>query len=128
MIKEKINIEEQIKAKIEGLFEFKSITNVNHNPHPFMIGSKHIMFCSENYGGILGDSCIQDKRFPTCSHPGCNLGYESHTSDKVLFLSLLKDLAEDTAQSCLLSLKGILEADKIDGISFVETPEKYRFK
>jgi hypothetical protein len=99
MIKEKINIEEQIKAKIEGLFEFKSITNVNHNPHPFMIGSKHIEFCSENYGGMLGDSCIQDTRFPTCSHPGCNLGYESHTSDKVLFLSLLKDLAEDTAQS-----------------------------
>lgn len=128
MIKEKINIEEQIKAKIEGLFEFKSITNVNHNPHPFMIGSKHIKFCSENYGGMLGDSCIQDTRFPTCSHPGCNLGYESHTSDKVLFLSLLKDLAEDTAQSGLLSLKGILEADKIDGISFVETPEKYRFK
>lgn len=121
-----MTIQERIQEKLDGNFTVKSIENVNHKPYPFTLGPKHISFCADNYGRMLGDACITDKRFPTCSHPSCNLKYEDHTSDKVLFLQLLKNLEQLEAQKLLQSLEPLLKEDSIDGICFVETPEKFR--
>ncbi|RUP42180.1 MAG: hypothetical protein EKK63_02465 [Acinetobacter sp.] len=121
-----MTIQERIQEKLDGNFTVKSIENVNHKPHPFMLGPKHISFCADNYGGRLGEACIADRRFPTCSHPGCTLEYKDHTSDKVLFLQLQKNLEQSEAQKLLQSLEPLLKEDSIDGICFVETPEKFR--
>lgn len=119
-------LEQEIESKLQEKFIVKSITNINHKPHPFMLGSNHIGFASNNYGGILGDACVNDKRFPTCSNPGCNLTYKEHTSDKVLFLQLTQNINKDEASEILKSLVDILKQEKIDGIIFADTPEKYR--
>lgn len=117
-------LEQQFQKQLEGFFTVKSIENINHKPHPFMIGGRHIIFASDNYNGILGEACIKDKQFPKCSHSMCNLKYEEHTSDKVLFLSLVRELTNKEVQEALKKLP--LKENKIDGISFVETPEKFR--
>lgn len=121
-----MTIQEQIQEKLDGNFTVKSIRNVNNNPHPFIIGPKHIGFCADNYGGTLGEICMKDKKFPKCSHPGCNLDYKSHTSDRVLFLQLEKNLNPNKARKLFQSIEQLMKEDKIDGISLVETPQKFR--
>ena len=117
-------LEKEIQKLVDGYFIVKDITNINHNPHLFMLGPKHISFASDKYGGILGDACINDKNFPTCSHPGCNLRYQDHKSDRVLSLSLVKNITNVDGSRILKSLP-LLE-NKINGIVFVETDEKFR--
>lgn len=118
-------LEKEMQKLVDGYFIVKSITNVNYDPHPFMIGPKHIGFASDKYAGILGDSCINDKNFPTCSYPNCDLKYQDHKSDRVIMLSLVKDITNDDGNRILKSLP--LIDNKIDGVVFVETPEKFRF-
>ena len=118
-------LEKEIQKLVDGYFIVKDITNINHNPHLFMLGPKHIKFVSNKYGGMLGDACINDKNFPTCSHPGCNLRYQDHKFDRVIMLSLLKDVTNDEGSRILKSLP--LIENKIDGVVFVDTPEKFRF-
>ena len=120
--------EELIKQNLKGLFEFKDISHVNHKPHAFMLGPKHVEFAANKYGGMLGDSCINDKNFPLCSNPGCTLSYKEHTSDKVLFLSLTRDMTNEEATEVLMGIKPILEEENIDGVAFIETDQKFRIK
>lgn len=117
-------LEQQFQEKLEGLFVVKSITNVNHKPHPYVIGVQHITFASNNYVGRLGESALTDSRCPKCAHPHCILPYKEHTSDRVLMLSLVRNLTNEEAQKALQSLP--LKENKIDGVCFVETPEKFR--
>jgi len=120
--------EELIKQELKELFEFKDISHVNYKPHPFMLGPKHIEFSADKYSGILGDPCINDKNFPLCSNPGCTLSYKEHTSDRVLFLSLTRDMTREEAQEVLMGIKPILEKENIDGVAFIETDQKFRIK
>jgi len=117
-------IVEQITEKLT-LFSVKSIDNVNHRPHPFMIGPRHIKHASDKYNGMLGDETL--KEIP-CDMNGCNLSHDQHTSDKVLFLQLTKSISNKEAQKELGGITNILEENKIDGISLVETKEKFRIK
>ena len=119
-------LKQQVESKLKGKFILKDIMNINHNPHPFILGTKHISFCIDNYSGMLGDACVNDKRFPTCSHPGCFNTYKEHTSDKVLFLQLTKNITSTQANKILKTLVDIMKQEQIDGISFVDTPEKFR--
>lgn len=119
-------MQERIQELLKGRFKVEGIQHVNHSPHPFMIGPKHVEFCADNYYGIMGDACIEDKRFPKCSAKGCNLTYEEHTSDRVLFLKLVRNIDEQEAKALLLSITDLLKEDKVDGITFIETPEKFR--
>ena len=89
-----------------------------------MLGPEHIAFCADNYGGRLGDACLADRRFPICAQLGCFLRYEEHKSNRVLFLSLVRNLSNEKVKKILKDLP--LTENKIDGICFVETPEKYR--
>ena len=120
--------EELIKQNLKGLFEFKDISHVNHKPHPFMLGPAHVKFAADKYSGMLGDPCVNDKNFPLCSNLGCTLSYKEHTSDKVLFLSLTRDLSNKEAQKVLMGIKPILEEENIDGVAFIETDQKFRIK
>lgn len=110
-----MTIEEQFQEIVEGFFIVKSITNVNYKPHPYTIGPEHIKNSKSMY--LEPDSA-------PCAVQGCRLKYAEHTSDKVLFLSILKDLTKDEAQNVLKKLP--LEENKIDGVAFIETPEKFR--
>ena len=116
---------EKLRAKYQaildpaGILKVHDVTTCNHNPHPFMLGPKHIGFCSDNYGGKLGDSCTNDPRFPTCSSRGCQLSYQQHTSDHVCFLQAKKNCTLKEVEVELLLLKDHCEADGVDGFGFI---------
>jgi hypothetical protein len=130
-----IMTEEEIQQKIdticEGKFKFEGVNRINHSQgHPYTIGPKHVLHASKYFGGKLGTEAIlglERQKGPSCACGGCNARYEDHKSNKVLFLTLLKTLEHEEASQVLkqVSLE-ILEPEKIEGIAFVETPERYR--
>lgn len=125
----------ELETKYEGLlkdgpFIVKSITGVNHRPHPYVIGPRHIGWASDHWNGMLGKAAIKDfeAHGGHCAHPNCTLPLDQHTYDTVLFLSLKKDVLKEDARDILAPVGEQMQKDKIDGLCFVETPEKYRIK
>ena len=116
-------VKSQISKLTEGIFSVHCITEINHNPHPYMVGTKHVVHASKHFGGVL------DKRtfsIVGCAHPHCSMDYVSHTFDTILTLKLLKNLSNDEAKSVLKTVIPLLEEHKIDGIIFIETEENFR--
>jgi len=95
-----------------------SIEHVNHRPHPYTVGNKHISYAHDNCGGLLGDEVL--KAVP-CAHRGCTLSYEEHLSDFVMFLSLTKDMTHEEISNSLKDIADESEADGVDGFAFVES-------
>ncbi len=118
---------EKLRAKYQaildpaGIFKVHDVTTCNHDPHPFMLGPKHISFASDHYGGRLGDACTTDPRFPTCSSRGCQLKYSDHISDLVCFLQAKKNCTLKEVEVELLLLKDHCEADGVDGFGFIQS-------
>lgn len=106
-------------------FTFQKITNVNHRPHPFVIGPKHIEHASKSYNGMFNDEVC--KAVP-CAYPGCKVSFENHTWDLVLFISLKRDMSNVEANEQLKAVAVDMLADGIDGFTLVETEEKFRIK
>jgi hypothetical protein len=124
-------IEQLVNQICEGKFIFKGIRDVNYSQgHPFTIGSKHVVHASNKFGGMLGEEAIHNlekNSGPSCAHPGCNAYYDDHKTDKGLFLQLLRNLENKEAADTLYQLRlRVLEPEKMAGIAFVDTDEKYR--
>jgi hypothetical protein len=107
-----------------GIFKASGIHEENHRPHTFTVGPKHVAYAADNNGGVLSEEICEKIG---CAHKGCNLSYEEHESDKTLFLQLKKDAEQEDANKELLKIKDALLENKIDGVAFVDTEEKYRF-
>lgn len=106
-----------------GLMKALSINNINENPHRFTIGPQHIKHAADNHGGMLGLETLKAVR---CAHPRCNVSYEEHTSDKVLFLQLQRDGNNEEANAELKKIVDLMKEDNIDGIVMVESDQEYR--
>lgn len=114
----------------DGKYIFDSITNVNFKPHPFTIGTRHVVHASDHFMGSLGNEAIEDlERLegPSCAYfdgkGRCRVPYAEHTSDRVAFLKVKsdKELKENKDISKFLyACKQILIDEKIDGIGFVK--------
>lgn len=120
--------EEKLKKVEEKFMEndvlkLMSINDVNFRPHPYMIGSKHIAYASDHFGGRLDERTLE--KVP-CAEPGCILSYAEHTSDKVLFLQLKRNATDKEIHKFVDPLVETLKELKVDGIAFVETEEKFR--
>jgi len=123
---------DHISEKLAGqdLYICKSVMNINQHPHPYMIGTRHIVYASDNWSGMLSKEAIiagETAGKCKCAHPGCNLPYEDHlVGDKVAFLQQLRNGTNDEANKILKDLVDELGEDFVDGFSFVDTPEKFR--
>ena len=106
-----------------GLLKALRIDHVNHKPHRFMIGPKHVSYASENYSGILDERTLAAV---PCAHPKCHLLYIDHRSDKVLFMQLTRDGKNEEANAELKKLVPTMQENKIDGIVMVESDPEYR--
>lgn len=93
------------------------VMDVNHKPHPYTIGSKHIGASSGMYLDI--EEC--ERKGVTCAHPGCQLSYKDHTSDNVCFLTLTKDVDSHTINQGMKDLVDRMDKDLVDGFCFVES-------
>lgn len=107
--------------KLQDVFKLKSIINVNHDPHSYMIGARHIKHASDNYGGMLGEETME--KIP-CAMPKCGLFYKDHTSDKVAFLLLIRDATNKEMNEALRTIVKELGEKFIDGFGFVESKFK----
>ena len=99
---------EMYREHVATLLTVASITQCNHKPHPFCIGAQH-----------FGDMYIDVHKAP-CAMRGCNLTYEEHTSDRVLFLKLAKSCKISAVNEVLKPLVPLMKRDKIDGVAFVQ--------
>jgi len=105
--------------------EVKDITSVNHKPHPFVIGTKHVVDAANNHGGMLGQATMDKIPCDYCKRPA-----SEHTSDKVMFLQLKRNCTNEEIMTFLKSdeMMKLTESEKVDGFAFVETDEKFRIQ
>jgi len=115
----KKNEEEILRELLEPVFgvSFYDIKNVNHRPHMFTIGPKHI---ANSPGMYL------DPDSAPCAVPGCKLSYKEHTSDRVLFLEVTIDPEEvtQTLEPYQEELVSLLKDNGIAGVAFIDGREK----
>lgn len=106
----------------QNLFEAHDVTNINHKPHPYVIGPSHIKNSSGAYLDI--EEC--ERKGVRCAHPNCYLSYKEHTSDLVCALKLKRNGTNEEANAILKALVDELGEKFIDGFIFIETEEKFR--
>lgn len=133
---------EELKTKIEKFLEnqdvfiIKSVKHVNSKPHPYVIGTRHVNFAADNWHGMLSADCIRDgeKRrlvhcyFKTSGYHYCDLPYDEHTSERVIFLQLKRHVSNKEAAHILSEIKDEIKDEGIAGFAFIETPEKFRIE
>lgn len=87
------------------------VTNVNFDPHPFVIGARHL----ENSRGMyLEPNCAP------CAMRGCNLTYEEHRSERVLVLKGLEQPVPTEQEVAICFLAPVLKEHGLDGIVFLK--------
>lgn len=125
-------MKEELKKKYEEkyfennpLMRLHEIADINHKPHPFMIGPNHVAHAADHHSGKLREETL--KAIP-CAHKDCGLSYEDHTYDRVLVLQLKKTIKDTEARDFLTTLIDDFKADKIDGFMFIETEEQFRIE
>jgi len=122
-----MEVKELLQEKVSPEFTVMSIGNINHKPHPYCITPQHLKHNPHSI--YLGEEQIQQmesSRGSMCGVSGCNLKFEQHISDKVAFLQLTGNLTQQQAHEKLQSVTDICTEYKIDGFTFVETPEQFR--
>ncbi len=116
--------------KGNDLFFLKSILQLNHDPHPYTIGPKHVAYAADNWGGSLGANAIREGEQINaikCAHPNCNIPYSQHKYDTVMAIQLMRHGTNKEGDTFLKDLvKKFDKTDKIDGFVMVETKEEYR--
>ena len=119
-------------------FKLENIQSVNPKPHFYVITPRHVGHCSDHNCGMLNEQAIRDaeKDGALCGWRDknnarrCELPYDEHTCDKVLFIRALvnkpiKDLIG--LKEYLLKIKPVLEKLHLAGVAFIE-PEKKEAK
>lgn len=105
------------------ILEILKVDNINHKPHCYTIGSKHVSYASKYYGGILDTKTLNKVK---CAVSNCNLSYDEHTSDTVAFLQLKREVTKDEIQKLLKNIVDTIGETFISGFALVETEQKYR--
>lgn len=108
----------------QDLLVVREVLDVNHDPHPYTIGPAHIKYSNDHHGGMLGTETIENVN---CAYSRCNLPHSSHTSDNVCFLQLIRNGTQEEVNKTLKLVFDTLGESFIDGFSFIETKEKFRF-
>lgn len=127
---EEKNFIEKVNALLGDAAVALSVKDANHSQgHPYCIGARHVVHASEHFSGMLGDDAIRSlekEQGGCCMTKGCTATYDEHKSDKILFIQLKRNLENAEAAQTFFSIKPLMAEEKIDGICFVDTPEKYR--
>ncbi len=82
--------------------------------HPFMIGTEHV----SKSNGVL------DPNVAPCK--ACGREYADHISDRIAAIRLLRNLTREEASKTLQLFMDDAKQDGLDGLVFMETPEKFR--
>jgi hypothetical protein len=108
---------------VVGLLKTLSIDHINHKPHRYTIGPKHVGYAADHEGGMMTNETLKKVQ---CAFPRCSASYEEHISNKVAFLQLNRDGNNDEANDELKKLADIMKEQNIEGIVMVESDPEYR--
>ena len=119
---EKVAITLTDKSHPECEFAYvDDVMAVNHKPHPFTIGPRHVAHASDKHCGRLGEETLQ--AIP-CAASGCGMGYEHHTHDMVAFVKLKRSAKKSEISAFLRTVvddeKEWVALNKVDGFVFVQ--------
>ena len=106
----------------EGQYRFTKIEEL-FVPHPFVITAKHVVLASDRFGGILGETAIEEAEAQgiKCGAGGCLLPLKEHIKSNTAFLEVRseKPLQENKElRKFLFGIKPELEKLNIDGVAF----------
>lgn len=126
-------VRSEVKEKcsiILGVLGFFKVfdTHTNCTPHPFCITSRHVVYAADHCCGRISEWAMDEceKRGIKCGVSGCQLPFKDHTSEEILLLQLTRHLSSDEASTELKKLTDVLDKNGFAGLTFVETPEKFR--
>jgi len=123
-------------------YELKFILNTNYKPHPYCITEKHLGGDSMYLGNeeiremeAKGVKCgmytsLDGKQIKNGYKAGwspCEVSYDEHTSDKVLFLKALVDKEVKNLKKLkeyLKSIAPLLKKYKLEGVGFIAPDKK----
>ena len=127
---------DKIKAPSSKDFKLESIINVNFDPHPYCITPEHLSsdrICLDEAAikeaeekGVRCGMYVRGNKYtnrPSYGYTRCDIPYDEHTSDKVLFIKALVDKPIKKLaglQKYLMSIKPTLKKLKVDGIAFIK--------
>lgn len=130
------DLEDKWRDRITDPLKMRGIRSVNFDPHPYMIGPVHLRLSkpSVHLGRAEIIEAERQKRHGLCQWKGvtgkhgkrCELTYEQHTHDTVMFLELTRDTTNSQVLVVLQPLAGEIEEDGIDGFAFVESKFRVR--
>lgn len=106
-------------AGIDGA-DIEDIISVNHRPHPFTIGARHVAHAADRHGGMLTEAVC---RAVPCAAQGCRLPFDEHTSDRVAVIALRRDLPAADVREWLSRVATHVAAGdlRLDGFVFRDT-------
>lgn len=114
--------------KTNNIVLFMGVNEINHEPHVYMIGPKHVAFANEHGGMLSREVIIRGEAIGglKCAHPMCNLKYTEHKFKRVVFLQLTDNVEIPIIQKEMDGCIKLFKEYAIDGFTFVETAENYR--
>lgn len=120
----------EIPALVSKDCELLRVENINYKPHPYCIGSAHVVFASDHFGGMLGRPAIEhaERKGIKCGMKGCHVKFEDHTSDTVVLVKIRKDVADrkckltdlDGVKVWWENAESVCKKLGIDGFAFVK--------
>lgn len=121
--------EKKVKESIEhcDFIKLLEIQEVNHKPHPYIIGPKHVTYASDHCCGRLGEDVMN--ALPSCKpkgYYGPDVYLKDITFDRVCFMQLTRSVPRKEFLEGMQPAMDEWEKAGIDGMVFVETDEGYR--
>ena len=94
-------------------------------PHPFVIGTKHVVHASDNFSGMLGKEAIKDlesKKGHSCYMKGCTLMFEEHEQALLVEVNSDEELItiQDELNTYLKSIVDLSESEGYAGFCFIK--------
>jgi len=95
-------------------------------PHPYCIGSKHVVHASKHFSGMLGKAAIEDgeRRGIFCDICKGELKFSEHEQALLVACKAALKAADGAANpelhAWLLSIKDVVMADGFAGFAFVD--------
>lgn len=116
---------EQLRAVEQDALIVRDVSVVRADPHPYVIGPKHLQYNDSMY---LGDKQIKEmeaKHGPMCAYGNgrggkCRVRYEQHKTEVGAFVSAARNLTREELKAALLALKPVAEANNIVGFAFIK--------
>jgi len=94
-------------------------------PHPYCIGTRHVVEAADHFSGRLGAEAIEsaERKGARCGMPGCNLKYAGHEQMLTMFIAVPPQHQRDLnacpgLHAYLLSIKEQAQALGVQGFAF----------